>query len=376
MILICQVQPKPIAPPAGAPAGSSARVVACQIRYGLILLLLAAISCTQIKAGPVVGLYFVEGEDEVIDFLNVAPIAPTTEFIKPWEMTASTTQFVTDGAFDGVSEANARAAIIDAVKRKFYSIPTPVNQVLDIEFRAEKVSGPGTVNVLLGQHNQSDRPDRQWFGYSQEGGGLGAEADGSSNAVVLIDRIDSLLQVDFTTFDTAVNAVANVIAHEVGHLLRLEHVWADDRADGWEETDPVVTDPYDVMATAVSGLPESGWIADNIFTTVSGTQAGGLSTVERLIQIVGTRPFELESRFENHGSSLRLSWTSQQGMTYEVKSSTDLAAPFSTWEVFDPDGPGGLPPYTDIQPSGTGLNQLDLPFEDSQRFFYVLEKLE
>jgi len=115
------------------------------------------------------------------------------------------------------------------------------------------------------------------------------DINGEIKAAVSIDRIDSMLQVDFTEFDDALNAVANVIAHEVGHLFGLQHVWADEAAPAWQPGYVVVANPYDVMSTAQSGLPDSGWIEDNVFTTAAGTQAAGSSSASLLIQRVGLR---------------------------------------------------------------------------------------
>ena len=249
----------------------------------LLAVLLVMVPCALSQAGVTVGLYFVEGQDEPIDFLTAPPFeAP---MMQPWQMTGPDTQFVMDGAFDVGTEQQVRSAIISEVRSKFYSIPTPEGYMLDIDFLPQKVSGSGTVNVLLGK---LDSESSYWFGYAMVGGALG-EINGESNAAVSLKNIDSRLQVDFTEFDYALNAVANVTAHEVGHLFGLQHVWADEAAPGWQPGDVVVTDPYDVMSTGPSGLPDSGWIEDNIFTTVPGTQAAGSSSVSLLIQAVGLR---------------------------------------------------------------------------------------
>ena len=207
--------------------------------------------CGSSRASVTVGLCFVEGQDQPIDFLTIPPHEPG-QFIQPWQITGPETQFLTDGAFSGKTEQEVRRAIISEVKSKFYSISTPSGYVLDIDFLPQKVSGPGSVNVLLGKHNVEHH---RWFGFSMVGGGLG-EINGQVNAAVSIDRIDSMLSVDFTEFDDALNAVANVTAHEVGHLFGLQHVFADEGAPGWEG-EPVPTNPYDVMATGQSGLPDS-----------------------------------------------------------------------------------------------------------------------
>lgn len=259
---------------------ASSRVFASWLLASLLVLLI----CASSQAGVTVGLYFVEDQDEPIDFLTIPPLEPF-HFIQPWQMTGADTQFVLDGAFETGTEQYVRDAIVSKVREKFYSVPTPAGYILDIEFLPQKVSGPGSVNVLLGKHNIESQ---QWFGFSMVGGGLG-EINGETKAAVSIDRIDSGLQADFTGFDDAINAVANVTAHEVGHLFGLEHVWADEGATGWQEGDVVVSNPYDVMATAPSGLPDSGWLEDNIFTAVPGTQVAGHSSAALLIDTVGLR---------------------------------------------------------------------------------------
>jgi len=261
-------------------AAFSRAPIACR----LLAVLLVLVPCALSQAGVTVGLYFVEGQDEPIDFLTIPPLDPI-HFIQPWKMTGPQTQFVADGAFEAAAEQEVRRAIISEVRSKFYSIPTPAGYILDIDFLPQKVSGPGSVNVLLGKHNIASE---QWFGFAMVGGAMG-KINGEIKAAVSIDRIDSRLQVDFIEFNDAVNGVANVTAHEVGHLFGLQHVWADAGAPGWQPGYVVVANPYDVMSTGPTGLPDTGWIEDNIFTTAAGTQPVGSSSVSLLIQRVGLR---------------------------------------------------------------------------------------
>jgi hypothetical protein len=250
--------------------------------------ILVGLVCAATSRGVTVGLYFVEGADEPIDFINPPDFEPGDlgHYIQPWQLTDPGNQFVLDGALAGVGEEQVRADVIAAVKQKFYDVPTPTGYALNIDLLPQKVSGSGTVNVLVGRHNFTSP---QWFGFTQLGGGMGAEANGESNAAVSVNRIDALLQADFTEYHHAVNAVANVVAHETAHLFWLEHVWADERPDlGWDG-EPVVTDPYDTMATGPSGLPDTGWLEDNVFTSVPNTQTTGHSSASLLVENIGLR---------------------------------------------------------------------------------------
>lgn len=345
----------------------------CQARPLLAALALGACLTAASRAGVTVGLHFVEGAAERMDFMPIpVPYFPEVDhLIEPWQMTNPANQFVLDGAFAGKTEAEVRAAVVASVKERYHSIPTPQGYLLDIDFQVGEVSGPGTVNVIIGKYKLSGT----WFGFTKDGGGLGAEANGENNSAVSVDRIDSRLQVDFIHFEDAINAIANVVTHEVAHLFDLKHVWAAARADlGWQPSDPVVTHPFDVMATAASGLPEEGWLEKNIFTSVPGTQAGGLSSVDRLIQTVGLKWTDSPLTIARNGAAFELRWPSRPGKVYDLVSSTDLSTPPSSWEIYDPDGPGGVPPHANLPASGTGINALSVSAPDSRRFFAVGEK--
>jgi hypothetical protein len=230
-----------------------------------------------------VGLHFVQGDPEPIDFLNI-PGLEAAHFVEPWQLTDPTNQFVVDGAFAGRAEQSVRSDIIDEVRSKFYEVLVPSGYALGLDFVEGRASGTNAVNVVIGRHNLDGFT---WFGFASLNG-ADETPNGLNRAAVFPDRIDSMLSVDFVEYEHAVNAVANVIAHETAHLFGLEHVWADERPElGWSGQ-PVVTDPYGVMATGPTGLPDEGWILDNAFSNQDGTQLGG-SSVSKLIERIGLR---------------------------------------------------------------------------------------
>lgn len=237
------------------------------------------------NSGIRIGLEFVT-EDQPIDFLTF-PGRDPTQFIQPWQLTDASNQFVQDGAFEGRTEDEVRGAIIAGVLDKYYDLETPDGTELNIDFVVGRVTGAQSVNVLLGQHNFGP-PSAFWFGFTNPGYALG-QPQGENMAAISIDRLDSLLDVEFSEFEIALNTVVNTTAHEIAHLFDLQHVCATVGAAECGPDAPVVQEPFDLMATGPSGLPETGWTTDNIFTNVMGTQSGGQSSVGLLSQNVGMR---------------------------------------------------------------------------------------
>jgi hypothetical protein len=67
-------------------------------------------------------------------------------------------------------------------------------------------------------------------------------------------------------------------------------------------------------------------------------------------------------------------WNSQPGKVYDLVSSTDLATAPASWEVYDPDGPGGNDPYGDIPSAGDTTTLTAVPSADPRRFFAMRER--
>ena len=73
-------------------------------------------------------------------------------------------------------------------------------------------------------------------------------------------------------------------------------------------------------------------------------------------------------------STLDFNWNSASAKRYDLLSSTDLAAPRSTWPIYDPDGPGGDDPYADIGAEGALTTLTGVPRVGNGRLFVVVEK--
>jgi hypothetical protein len=67
-------------------------------------------------------------------------------------------------------------------------------------------------------------------------------------------------------------------------------------------------------------------------------------------------------------------WNSQTGMVYDLVTSLDLSGTPLGWPVYDPDGPGGADPYSDIPSDGLTTVLTSVPADGPSRFFAVVEK--
>jgi hypothetical protein len=73
------------------------------------------------------------------------------------------------------------------------------------------------------------------------------------------------------------------------------------------------------------------------------------------------------------GSGYDLTWTSKVGKIYDLVSHTDLSIAPENWEVYDPDGPGGVDPYGAIPSDGDTTTLTDVPGSGARRFFAIVE---
>jgi hypothetical protein len=71
-----------------------------------------------------------------------------------------------------------------------------------------------------------------------------------------------------------------------------------------------------------------------------------------------------------NGSTYDFTWDSLTGSQYDLLSSTDLATPISTWDVFN----DGVTTYEDIPASGTGTNTLTGVAPIGTRRFFALRE--
>ena len=282
----------------------------------------ACVACNDNSCGPclvtaasgenntlVFGLDFVT-ESQPIDALNVLGLI--ANFMEPWPFNPDS-RYVADGGFAGLTEAEIQKAILFEVRQKFYNIPTPEGMELDIEINLGRVEGLFNTNVLLGEYNvhREEIPRDHWFG---QAGPLDAvESDGNNLANTALDSI-ARLPGPFDTFDAALNAIAGVTAHEIGHTLGLGHVCVNNGS--FECTDDqvrVTGEPLPIMGTGPTGFTDADWLKDNEFSNVPGSQPDNKSSVEVMIETAGLR---LIADSDNDGdvdtadsNRLNLNWT-------------------------------------------------------------------
>jgi hypothetical protein len=106
--------------------------------------------------------------------------------------------------------------------------------------------------------------------------------------------------------------------------------------------------------------------------TANYTGESGSGQFELDLSIAGVAAFTFQIvDIARSGAICDLSWTSRPYKTYDLLSSSDLATPLSSWDVYDPDT-NGL--YQAMLPSGSGINTFTaVPSADLRRFFAVAE---
>ncbi|MFW6133746.1 MAG: PEP-CTERM sorting domain-containing protein [Planctomycetota bacterium] len=100
--------------------------------------------------------------------------------------------------------------------------------------------------------------------------------DDSYPSAVILDHLDELSGVEFTTSEAVINNVAGTTCHELGHNLTLEHV---DRGDEM---------PYPIMSTSPTGLTNPDRLTERRYTGEPGTQGAGQSSETVLTGMIGT----------------------------------------------------------------------------------------
>ncbi len=243
-----------------------------------------------LQAGTVtVGIDYVFDGSEPLSFLE-DPNGDPVVHILPYPLSSPDSRLVTDGGFAGVPEAQLQADVFRKVQEKFYSIPVQSGRELDIDFVLGRAEGEGSVNAILGR---TESTVLTWFGYTPYvGSGLqtpsGGFPDGQNATAVSVENLSEILGgelgVSYASYETALNVVANLAAHEIGHVYGLHHVPVE--PPGPESDLP---EGYPLMATIPEGMPPAGWTLDNAFSKEPGVQPGGGSSVEDLVLRIGLR---------------------------------------------------------------------------------------
>jgi lysophospholipase L1-like esterase len=74
------------------------------------------------------------------------------------------------------------------------------------------------------------------------------------------------------------------------------------------------------------------------------------------------------------GANYDFSWPNESGKVYDLLSSTNLSTSPATWAVYDPDGPGGNDPYSNILATAPTNFLSTVPGSGPVRFFVVAER--
>jgi hypothetical protein len=189
--------------------------------------------------------------------------------MSPFVFTAPATRFVAEGAFAGRSEAAVRTAVRLRVEQMFRAVPAGPGRTLAITFEPGLLGVPKSRNIVIGRGQEP-------------AGVLGASfvdtavsdefPDGFAGAVVFGQAIEQINPVTFDTFDRAINAIANVVAHEIGNSIGLEDV---------------VTPPggaLAVMSTGALALPAAGWLEPHAFLTAEPLPDGRTQDSQQVLR--------------------------------------------------------------------------------------------
>jgi hypothetical protein len=171
----------------------------------------------------------------------------------PQEITDPGLAFSQDGGLVGWDESQCRRAIVIETERIFRQI-NDTDDVPNIRFHVGPVPEdlPGRrLNLLLGR---ADVPGLNLLGEAKQNALILEDIYPNDHevAVVYLDAIARLPLV-FERADHVINAVTGTVAHEVGHILTLEHVIAEQA-------------PWPIMTFESLGLPVAARLAKRQFT--------------------------------------------------------------------------------------------------------------
>ncbi|MEO2045842.1 MAG: hypothetical protein ABGX16_04640 [Pirellulales bacterium] len=235
---------------------------------------------------------------DFIDSSVSSPIAFLFDFA-PYPITVADNYFVSQGAFAGWTEAQARRAVALAVEDVYQAIDVgDASRILGLAIHLGPVPNSFTgqhLNMVLGQSTgpltalgQTPRPDT----YDDP------LANDTVVAATYLENIDQLgaTHVHYGTDQSAINSIAGTTAHEIGHVFGAEHVTTS--ADDLE--------PLPIMAIEATGLPTEARLRERRF---SQNNPANLPNAELLLQNIGTvvrGDFNLDGLVDGADSGLLL----------------------------------------------------------------------
>lgn len=195
---------------------------------------------------------------------------------EPWSLFDPDSVAYTSGLLDGMTELQVQIAIARDVQNIFnYLIPASINAqpAIMVHLGTVPTTLPGQrFNILIGSHPYL--PPSTLGG--SVNGAISSVPDDEYPAYALLDHLDSLDDVTFSSFEEVSNNISGTLAHEVGHWFDLIHLNAD------------IDDPLPIMATASTGLLSSDRLNRREFTDIMDTQGEGQSSQSVVLETVGT----------------------------------------------------------------------------------------
>jgi hypothetical protein len=226
-----------------------------------------------------VGLDFITSSRSVAGFGGLDGNNQVDDVFHPLQITDPASNAVVQGGLIGWTEVAAQRAVVLTIEDAYRAVETgDPTTTLAVQIHEGALAGgiPGRrLNVVFGSNASVSSSD---VGFASFGAAfsLGSPPNGESAAVILLDHLDQLPGLQFTTADQVINNVAGTAAHEIGHLFGLAHVPAG------------AHQPYEIMATGSTGLSLPGRLTVRRFGTTPVTQAGGHSSTSLLLSGMGT----------------------------------------------------------------------------------------